>query len=288
MKFINSIKEIESYDYFIFDIWGVIHDGMAAYPDAVKSVQYIRSLGKKICFVSNAPRRHFIVEQVLKKFGITEDLYDFVISSGEAVFLDLKNNQENGFTKYGQKYFYLGPDKDLDLLSQLDYIMVKDIKEASFVLTTGFDHDEQQIAEKIDILQQALDLKLPMICANPDLKVVRQNGHEMNCAGLIGETYEEMGGKVDYYGKPHLSIYKITCNLFKSDEKSKIIAIGDGLDTDIKGANIHNIDSLLVTGGLLSNILEIKFWQDCDQQQLKNICSENKTFPDFVISNLKL
>jgi HAD superfamily hydrolase (TIGR01459 family) len=288
VKHINSIKEISDYQYFIFDIWGVIHDGESVYPESIDAIKYLRSLNKNICFVSNAPRRNFVVANLLNKFGIDETLYDFIISSGEVAFINLKDNQENGFLEYGKNYFYIGPRKDIDLLQGLDYNIVKDAKDADFILTTGFDHDKSVDNEKLSQLKECLKYDLKMICVNPDLIVVKKDGRKMNCAGLIGKQYHELGGKVEYCGKPHKLVYKMTCNLFKTKEKRNIIAVGDSLDTDIIGANNNNIDSLLITGGLLSDVFQIKYWQNCNPRDIEQLCNEQNIFPNFVISNLKI
>jgi len=289
MKFINSIKEIaNNYDYFIFDVWGVIHDGSKAYEGAVEAVSFLRSMGKKICFLSNAPRRAHKVAEVLKKYNITSNLYDFILTSGEATFLDLEYNQKNNYQNFGKKYFYIGPQKDLDLLDGLSYERVDNAMLANFVVNTGFDCDTSTLEEKLPQALEAIKYNLPMICVNPDLVVVKQNGHEMICAGALAQEYERLGGKVIYYGKPFNLVYKMTCEIFQKPHNEKIIAIGDGLETDIKGAVDFGIDSLLITGGILSNILEINYTQNADRSKLEAVCDEYQLFPQFVISSLKI
>ena len=289
MNFIKSIKDItDKYDYFIFDVWGVVHDGSKAYPGAVEAIKYLRQQGKKICFLSNAPRRANKVAAVLNKFGVTSDLYDFVMSSGEATFLDLQKNQQNGFKDFGKNYFYIGPKKDIDLLEGLEYQQVENASEANFAITTGFDHDESILAEK---MPQALDAKkynLPMICVNPDMIVVKQNGQEMICAGALALEYKKIGGNVIYYGKPYVSVYEITCQLFNSSNKAKMIAVGDGMETDISGAKNFGIDCLLVTGGILSKSLNITFDQEAKKSDLQQVFNQYQLFPQFITSNLKL
>jgi HAD superfamily hydrolase (TIGR01459 family) len=289
MKFIKSIKEIaDLYDYFIFDVWGVIHDGSKAYPGAIEAISFLREKGKKICFLSNAPRRAAKVAAVLNKFGVTPDLYDFIMSSGEATFIDLEKNQKDGFKDFGKNYFYIGPKKDLDLLDGLEYQKVDSAAEANFAITTGFDYDDSTLSEKIP---QALDAKkynLPMICVNPDLIVVKQSGQEMICAGALALEYKKIGGNVIYYGKPYTSVYEIVCQNFNISKNSKIIAIGDGMETDIQGANNFGIDSILITGGILSNSLNITYNQEADKDDLEKIFNQHKLFPQFITSNLKI
>ncbi len=289
VQFINSIKEIATqYDYFIFDVWGVIHDGSKTYDGAIEAISYLRSLEKKICFLSNAPRRAKKVEEALNKFGVTKNLYDFVMSSGEATFLSLKQNQELGFQSFGKGYFYIGPKKDIDLLEGLNYERSKTAENANFVITTGFDLDESTIDEKMPQILEAKKFNLPMICVNPDMIVVKQSGQEMNCAGLIAKEYKKIGGTVIYYGKPYESVYEATCASFKTSNKSKIIAIGDGLETDIAGASKFGIDCLLITGGILSKTLKINYNQNANPQELEKIFNQLNLFPQFTTSNLKL
>ena len=126
MQFKNNIRELSDiYDYFIFDVWGVIHDGSSAYSGAKEAIELLRNKGKKICFLSNAPRRAFKVAEVLAKYGITANLYDFILTSGEATYLDFEKNQNNNFADFGPNYFYIGPKKDIDLLSGLNYKWLK-------------------------------------------------------------------------------------------------------------------------------------------------------------------
>ncbi len=272
MQFKNDLRDfVDDYDYFVFDIWGVIHDGTAPYAGAVEAVKFLRERGKKICFLSNAPRRAARVSEVLNKFGITPDLYDFVLTSGEATYLALQNS-----SKFGKKYFYIGPQKDLDLLNGLDYEMV-DAQFASFAITTGFDSEDSVVAEKMPQLLLAKKYNLPLICVNPDLIVVKQDGREQICAGVLANEYQKLGGEVHYFGKPFAEVYKMVLQIFRISEKKRVLAIGDGLPTDIKGAVDFGIDNVLVTNGILKNP---------DNSRLEEICSSQKIFPQFVINKI--
>lgn len=289
MNFISKITEIsDNYTHFIFDIWGVVHDGSNAYPGAVEAISFLHKEGKKICFLSNAPRRSSKVKTMLEKFGITSDLYDFILTSGEATFHDLKKNQDEGFKNFGKNYFYIGPQKDIDLLDGLNYSRVEKASLAHFAINTGFDGELSTLDEKLPQALEARQNNLPMICVNPDLIVVKQNGLEMICAGALAGEYKKLGGEVFYYGKPFSTVYKMTCEIFNNPEKNKILAIGDGLETDIKGANDFGIDSLLITGGILANSLGINYLQTADKNKLEAICTTYQAFPKFVISSLKL
>lgn len=287
MNFKSGIKElVNNYEYFIFDIWGVVHDGSAAYPNVVEVISYLRSKNRKICFLSNAPRRAAKVALVLEKFGITPDLYDFILTSGEAAYLDLEKNQKNNFQDFGQNYLYIGPEKDRDLLEGLNYNMVDSASQADVAITTGFDNDYSTIEEKLPQIKDAKDFNLPMLCVNPDLIVIRQSGLELLCAGEIAKEYKKMGGEVSYYGKPYETVYKMVCKIFKCSDTSKMLAIGDALETDVKGASSFGIDSALVTSGILSNILGTKYGQEADRDKLEKVLNESQIFPQFIIPNI--
>ena len=273
MQFKKDIRDfVDSYDYFVFDIWGVIHDGTTPYAGAVEAIKFLRQHNKKICFLSNAPRRASKVAEVLNKFGITPDLYDFVLSSGEATFLALENS-----SSFGKKYFYIGPDKDIDLLKGLDYQIVSNAADAGFVIATGFDGEDSTLAEKMPQLLEAKKYNLPLICVNPDLIVVKQDGKEQICAGVLAHEYEKLGGKTIYYGKPFAEVYKMVLQIFGISDKKRILAVGYGLPTDIKGAVDFGIDNVLLTNGILKNP---------DPKRLEEVCNSMKIYPQFVIKKL--
>ncbi|NBV06942.1 MAG: TIGR01459 family HAD-type hydrolase [Proteobacteria bacterium] len=287
MQFKNNIRELaDLYDYFIFDIWGVIHDGSTAYKGVAEAISFLRAKNKKICFLSNAPRRAHKVAAVLKNFGITSDLYDFILTSGEAAYLDFAKNAQENFVNFGRNYFYIGPEKDIDLLQGLDYKMVTDAALASVAITTGFDNDNSVLEEKMPQLFEAKKFNLPLVCVNPDLIVVKQNGSELICAGALALEYKKMDGRVLYYGKPFPKVYEMVCEMFDCLKSDKIIAVGDGMETDIKGAVDFGIDCALVTGGILSKQLAIKYGEVADKNKVETICKNYQIFPKFVIPSL--
>ena len=135
-------------------------------------------------------------------------------------------------------------------------------------------------------LLQTKKFNLPLICVNPDLIVVKQSGLELLCAGALAAEYLKMKGKVIYYGKPFSSVYKMVCEIFDSVETSKMLAVGDGMETDIKGALDFGIDCALVTGGILSNKLSVKYGQIAEENKVETVCKNYQLFPTFVIPGL--
>ncbi len=290
VNFIKYICEISlHYTHYIFDLWGVIHDGSNLYPNVKDSLRKLRSQNKSICFLSNAPRRAFVAEEVLNSLGIEKDYYDFIITSGESLFIDMTKNQYNNYKKFGKSFSYFGPDKDKNLLDGLDYKIV-DIKEADFGIITGFKNDASTIEMEVPDLELALKHNITMICANPDFKVIKQNGEEYPCAGILAKKYEDLGGKVIYYGKPFSAVYQLVIDKFKELSNlpeinlKNILAVGDAFETDIKGASFANIDCAIISGGIYSNRLQ----ESSDNNKEKILKEIDNLLNQHQIHNSKL
>ena len=276
----HSISEIsDKYDIFFVDLWGVIHDGVDMYPGVHKALQDLKAAGKRVIFLSNAPRRSYKAVQGLQRFGINDDLYETVITSGEAVFTHLtasKNPSKN-------KFIIIGPERDADLLNGTDYLKVDKVADADFMIVTGFDNDDSTMAEKQPYLDEAIKLDLPLICANPDLAIVRISGKRALCAGVIAQKYQEMGGKVQQFGKPFLEVYEMAMSIAGNAHKSRIAAIGDNPGTDILGGVNFGIDSYLIPGGILGGELGIKHGQLPPLEKIEKMAQDSRIIPTGVL-----
>jgi HAD superfamily hydrolase (TIGR01459 family) len=271
MKHLSLISEIiPYYDAFLLDLWGVVHDGSHLYPGVYETLVALRESGKKVIFLSNAPRRADKVAVVLNNLGIKPELYEHIISSGEVGFQWL----QNGGASWGKRYYFIGAKKDEDLLHDLDFQRVYDLKDADFLLNLGFGTDEQTSADFLPLLQDARKLSLPMLCLNPDLEVVKISGERFPCAGVLAKDYLKMGGDVTWFGKPYNSVYEHCHELLGGIDKSKILAVGDSLETDIPGANRFGVDCVLVTGGILKEIAI---------DDIKEMCAGLSLCPTYLI-----
>ena len=242
------------YDGCILDVWGVMHQGGPAYPEALGCLRRLRAAGKRVVFLSNAPRLCAQVERVLNAKGVAPALYDAVVASGDAARLALEDPSRLPFDGLGTRYQLLGPPGSDDVLDGLDYAAA-DIAHADFLLGIGLDDGRNTVEAHEPILQAAAARDLPMICVNPDLLVIRL-GVQEPCAGALAARYEAIGGRVRYFGKPYPDVYDLA--LARLDlAPSRVLAVGDGLGTDIAGANAVGLDSLLVTGGLLADALDL-------------------------------
>lgn len=235
---------LDRYDAFILDLWGVIHDGTALYPGVAATLAYLHEKQKRVVFLSNAPRVSAKAEAVLTKLGIPREHYIAVVTSGQVAHDALRDKQ-----KYA-RYYYLGPSKDEDVIADLHAYSRAKLEDAQFILCTGYEYDGQPHSDIMPLLQQLRACNLPMLCANPDHEVVKQDGTQWLCAGMVAQAYQQLGGKVDYVGKPHAAVYSYCKELLGN---GYTLCVGDNPDTDIRGARTLGYDSLLITGGILAS-----------------------------------
>lgn len=249
LEYIEGLHAIaDRYDALLIDLWGVVHDGSALYPHALAALRHLAQHGKKVVFLSNAPRVAAKSAANLTRLGVDASLYAGVVTSGQAAHDMLQTAND-----WGVHYYYLGPGKDEDILADLPYSAAASPEKAQFILCTGFEYDYQPEAEIEPLLVRLAALKLPMICTNPDLEVVKQDGTRLLCAGWVAGRYEQLGGKVTYIGKPYPLVYETALTLLGNPQHGRVLAIGDNLATDIMGAQGAGIDSVLITGGILTS-----------------------------------
>ncbi|MEA2781008.1 MAG: hypothetical protein QOK29_2552 [Rhodospirillaceae bacterium] len=237
------------YDGFILDLWGVLHDGQRPMPGAVDALERLRSGSKRIVILSNAPRRAPAVIRRLGEIGIRRELYDELLSSGEATWHWLRQGGPGG-----TRFFPVMAARDENMLEGLPFTAAP-IEAADFIFNTGIESANDKVEDFEDMLATGARRGLPMVCANPDLMVI-QAGRPEICAGAIAQRYEALGGQVHYFGKPHAPIYQECLALLGIDDRERILAVGDSLRTDIAGANAAGIDGLLVLGGIHKDELE--------------------------------
>ncbi|HCI48771.1 MAG: hypothetical protein A2977_03060 [Alphaproteobacteria bacterium RIFCSPLOWO2_01_FULL_45_8] len=244
-----------NYSHFLLDMWGVVHNGVEALPGAIDCLETLKRDNKPILFITNSSRPGEILAQLVANMGILRGThYDDIHSSGDAVIEGLNDPVHKWATK---KYYYLGDtSSDHPLLPRIPGKQVFTLEEASYVLFTA-------LTPLTDaVLAQALKLDLPLLCANPDVMAMHGNTVAY-CPGLAAQKYEKQGGTVLYYGKPYAPIYESALKKLGSPTLRNVLAVGDGLHTDIQGANTMKIDSVLVHGGLHHQdslaVLEEKF-----------------------------
>ena len=264
----SGLKSIvQNYDLFFIDIWGVVHNGISFFEEAIKALSELEKLNKEYILLTNAPRPNISVKNFLIKMGISENISDKVYTSGQASLDYLIKN----FKK--KKFFHLGPPRDFDLFVSFKENKINEINKCEYIICTGlFDEYDQDLNYYKKILYREKNKK--MICTNPDLVVDRGETREY-CAGSIAKIFEELGGKVEYFGKPYPNVYSQS---IKVGDK-KVLCVGDNLNTDIKGANIQNFSSLLISKGIHKKELINKKQSDLFKEYNVNV--------DFIQDSLK-
>jgi len=235
---------------FILDLWGVMHDGVRPYPGAVECLTHLREAGSRIAFLSNAPRRAEPVRLGLRAMGIPDELYDGIVTSGEATHSMLRDRPDSWWRALGSCLYHIGPERDRTIFEDLGFGEARHPANASFVLNTGPDDHASPTDPSAfdDKLQACRAANLPMICANPDLEVMRGSVRVV-CAGALAQRYAALGGEVRSVGKPDAAIYGPALDVL-GVPRNGVLAVGDALRTDIAGATAAGIASVWVLGGI--------------------------------------
>ncbi len=257
---------INRYDLFFIDLWGVVHNGIELYENSINVLDNLAAANKHFILLTNAPRPNETVINFLKKMGLKK-YFENVFTSGEAAHKYL-------ISELGKKnFFHIGPPRDFDLFKNIEKNNVSNIEDADYFLCTGlFEDQENDLNYYKKLLSNHTSKK--MICTNPDLIVDRGEEREY-CAGSVAKSFEEIKGEVIYFGKPHPPVYNLSTNIINK----KVLCIGDNLNTDIKGANVQNFDSLLITNGIhRKEILDT---------ELMSVLKKYETRVDYVQNNLK-
>ena len=236
------------YDALLCDVWGVIHNGIAAFPDACRALVEYRRGGGKVLLLTNAPRPSAPIHEQLAKLGVPREAYDDLLTSGDVTREMLHARSERRVT-------HIGPDRDLPLYEGLPQVLVGD-DEAEVAVVTGLTDDSRETPEDYrDRLAALAARRVPMVCANPDL-VVERGTQRVWCAGAVAKLYaEEFGGEAVLIGKPYAPVYeearlRIAQLTGRRFDPARVLAIGDGLPTDIRGAHGQGLDVLFITGGI--------------------------------------
>ena len=262
------LSEIDNnYDIFILDQWGVIHDGFSGYPKAIKCVDKLIKAKKKLIIISNSSKRKISTLNKLPKLGFNKDDFIEVMTSGEVIWKSLFLKSGKSISDIGKNCFHLFDKKNKEgkhFPDGLDFNLVQNIKDADFILacTTS---QEMTTINYVPLLEEALKKKIPFVCANPDFETINPSSNELLiCMGTIAKLYKDLGGSVFILGKPSVEIYIEATKEFVSIDKRRMLAIGDSLHHDIKGALNFDIDSLLITSGIHKSIFNESqlLWSD--------------------------
>lgn len=271
------------YEVFLCDVWGVVHNGIAAFPAASEALTRARAAGVTVIMVSNAPRPGAVVRKQIARYGVPDSAYDEVIASGDVTRAELA-------ARPGARVFHIGAERDLANYEGLDVTLV-DLDHADLVVCTGPFHDDTETPDDYRELMARIKARdLLLICANPDVVVERGN-RLIWCAGALAAVYDELGGKTIYAGKPHAPIYRLCfarAAALRGREvpRSRVLAIGDGLKTDLLGAARQEIDCLFVTRGIHAADLGLDDKGGIDRDKLARAFAEAGATPVAVMHEL--
>lgn len=288
-RIIERLDEIaHQYDALLVDLWGCVHNGVTAYPEAVAALQAYKDSGGTVLLLTNSPRPRAGVEKQLAAMNVPTSCWHTIATSGDSARAAMFGGV------VGKKVYFIGEDHDqrffdpLQIVSDPVEITRVPLREAEGIVCTGpFDATADPSVNRADFLY-AKQKGLKLLCANPDIVVDRGERREW-CAGALAQLYTEMGGESLYFGKPHPPIYDLArarlSELGTSPSNDRLLAIGDGIHTDIQGAQGEDIDSLFITGGLAAS--ETGTVAQPDPAKLTRFLAGTQVTPTFAIGKLR-
>jgi len=274
MKEIQGLGELAPHKKAVLcDLWGVLHSGQAVFPGAIRVLRKLREAGIFVLLLSNSPKPGGFVKRQIQTFGIEPDLYGAILTSGDLAREYLDKNQEKSF-------FFLGPERDQPTIEGLRNPKTEDLREADYILCTGFFEDWGFDPKAYEaFLSAGAAAENPLLCANPDLEV-DIGPKRVLCAGSLAKLYEKLGGRVHWLGKPEAIAYQKSFQMLpKNVEPEEILVIGDNLETDILGARRQGIESLFITSGLHGRHAATK-------EELEEFVKSLNIQPDFYMGKL--
>jgi HAD superfamily hydrolase (TIGR01459 family) len=280
-RIIHALSDIsDQYDAIFCDVWGVIHNGRTAFGPSCDALAAFRASGKPVILISNAPRPSSIIPGQLKHLGVRRDAWDAIVTSGDATRAEIE--------KRGPRGYKIGPSKDEGLYEGLP-VDFRPLESADYVICTGLRDDLSEPPESYRPELAALAARnLPFICANPD-RVVQFGGQLIPCAGALADIYEELGGDVIMAGKPFAPIYDLTIAAAevcagKALDRSRLLCVGDGVQTDVAGAVNQKLDCLFVAAGIHAD--ELSGQDGLESAKVDAFLAANKTHARWAIDGL--
>ena len=270
------------YDVVLSDVWGVIHNGITSYPHACDALSHFRAGGRVVVLITNAPRPSESVARQLDRLDVPRETYDAIVSSGDVTRSVIKK-------RHGQSLYHLGPERDRSIFAGLD-IDFAPPETADYVVCSGLKDDESETPDDYrPLLEFLLARKLFMVCGNPDV-VVERGSTLVYCAGAIADLYASMGGEVLYAGKPYPPIYEMALTRAETTASreiapGRVLAVGDSVRTDLKGAHSMGLDFLFVTSGIHAE--ELGSREELDHAALSATFAAAGGMPKAVIRELR-
>ena len=288
---ISGLSEVsDRYDAILCDIWGVLHNGVTSFAAASEALVSFRLRGGSVVLISNAPRPSPPIERQVLKLGVSPEAFDAVVTSGDVTIGLMKQQSDD-------QVLHIGPARDLSLLDAVAEATggrpkLVSLEDAQYALCTGLRNDETETPDHYERELREMAIRgMVMICANPDV-VIHRGDTLVYCAGALARRYEDLGGSVIYAGKPHAPIYDRALALVERvrgapGNKRRVLAIGDGMKTDIIGATRAGLDALFVTGGIHRSLHKETPESPADPLELQRLYDDNEVWPVAAIPVLR-
>ena len=289
-KFCAGISDIsDSYSGFIIGEWGVLHDGEKFFDGVIECLTELKDRQKQVIILTNSGRRSEQDSERLKDLGISDDLYNYIITSGEITWQGLNNQSDGYFKSIGKKCVLINKKEDSSIVENLGIEIVDNPKEATFLLIAGVDAPSKTIEDYEPLLKQCARYNLKAICANPD-SLGMLGAINIFGPGTLAMRYKDFGGIVEYVGKPHSMIFQHCIKLLQERDvyPGQTVVIGDAMAHDILGGMLVNIDTCLVKRGIHSSVFKVcENPADIDRALNILVRQYNNVRPDYLVENFE-
>lgn len=284
--FVDGLAEfLDSYDGYILDQWGVLHNGVEPYQGVLEGLRELKAHKKQVIILSNSGKRAEPSVARLTGLGIRRDLYKELVTAGEVTWRGLSEQKDPPFKGFGKKCLLFCRNNDHGLIEGLDLEIVTEPEEADFILISGTDTPEAKIEDYELILRRTVARGIPAICANPDIVGIYGNERTMG-PGAIARRYQEIGGVAHYIGKPHAPIFKYCLSLFNNVMPARVLVIGDSLSHDIAGGHSLDLDTAFITTGIHANAFKPGMSQEQLGKNMDQIAQNYGVRPKWAMTSM--
>ena len=280
--FLEGVSALaRSFDAFILDQWGVLHDGSSPYPGAIECLERLRAAGKHVVVLSNSGRSEEENLRAMAKMGLAGSLFDRCISAGDHAREALQLRSHPFHAALGRRYYAFTRDDNVSLMDGLGLERVARVEEADFLIVIGIDSPPRVAADYAPLLAAGAARRLPLVCANPDLVRPSPDG-VLDAPGALAKLYEGLGGEVFYHGKPHPAIYESVLAAL-APYRGRIVAVGDAIETDVLGATRAGLPCAFVAGGIHAEELGIRWGETPDARVWERFLAGALAQPHFLL-----
>ena len=286
-RWIEGLREVApDFDAFVVDQWGVLHDGQKPLPGAVEALERLRAAGRRIVLLSNSGRRRHRARAALVRMGFDLALFDGLVTSGELAWRALRAGSVPGLAQPGRRCLLVMRHGDRSVVEGLDLELVRRPEDADFLFISGVDSPEAKLEDYLPLLESCARHGLPALCSNPDRMAPTAVGLAL-APGAVARKYEELGGRVVYFGKPDPRVFDACLELLGDPPRERVVVVGDSLEHDIRGARNAGLQSILIACGLHRPAFAGAATQRERELLLARLCESYGAAPDLVLPRFR-